>query len=130
MTLQITPLYAMALAVLMLILWVNVSKSRAAKSISIGDGGDVEMHEKIRRHGNFIEWVPFVLLLMLMAELRGLGAPWLHAAGILLLVSRAVHPFGLRADRPAAALRIVGNSGSLLALVISVAGIAYSMLAN
>ncbi len=128
MPVEITTLYAVPLAVLMLILWLGVTRTRAALSISIGDGGDVALHEKIRRHGNFIEWVPFVLLMMLMAELRAVPGPWLHAAGILLLVSRAVHPFGLRADAPRHALRIVGNTGSLVALAICVAGIAISLI--
>jgi uncharacterized membrane protein YecN with MAPEG domain len=128
MILEITPIYAVPLAVLMLILWVNVTKTRAANGISIGDAGDVALHEKIRRHGNFIEWVPIVLLMMLMAELRGVGNMWLHIAGILLVVSRALHPLGLKADAPKHPLRIVGNTGSLIALVICAAGIVYSYL--
>lgn len=126
---EITPMYAVPLAILMLALWFNVTKTRAAKSISIGDGGDVELHEKIRRHGNFIEWVPFVLLMMLIAELSGAGPEWLHAIGLFLLVSRLIHPFGLKADAPSHVLRIVGNTGSLIALVISVSCIIYLMLA-
>ncbi len=128
MILEITPIYAVPLAVLTLMLWVNVTKMRAAKSVSIGDAGDVALHEKIRRHGNFIEWVPIVLLMMLMAELRGVGDMWLHIAGILLVVSRALHPLGLKADAPKHPLRIVGNTGSLIALVICAAGIVYSYL--
>ena len=129
MMLEITPIYAVPLAVLTLMLWVNVTKMRSAKSVSIGNAGDVVLHEKIRRHGNFIEWVPIVLLMMLMAELRGVGDMWLHIAGILLVVSRALHPFGLKADNPAHVLRIVGNTGSLIALAICAAGIVYSYLA-
>ncbi len=128
MILEITPIYAVPLAVLTLMLWINVTKTRAAKSVSIGDGGDVVLHEKIRRHGNFIEWVPIVLLMMLMAELRGVGGMWLHIAGVLLVVSRALHPFGLKADAPKHPLRIVGNTGSLIALVICAVGIVYSYL--
>ena len=129
MTLEITPVYAVPLAVLMLMLWVNVTKTRAANGISIGDAGDVALHEKIRRHGNFIEWVPFVLLMMLLAELRGVGGMWLHIAGRLLVGSRALHPVGLKANAPKHPLRIMGNTGSLFALVICVGGIVYSYLA-
>ncbi len=128
MVLEITPIYAVLLAALMLVLWINVAKTRAAKGISIGDAGDVALHEKIRRHGNFIEWVPIVLLMMLMAELRGVGGVWLHSAGVLLVVSRALHPLGLKADAPKHPLRIAGNTGSLFALVICAAGIVYSYL--
>ncbi len=127
MPIEITPIYAVPLAVIMLALWINVTRARAARSVSIGHGEDVGLHEKIRRHGNFIEWVPLVLLIMLIGELRGVGPAWLHAAGLLLVISRLIHPFGLRADNPAHVLRIVGNSGSLLALAICVLGLALAM---
>lgn len=61
-----------------------------------------------------------VLLMMLIAELRGGNASALYLAGILLVVSRAVHPFGLRHDNPKHIFRIIGNSGSMLALFIAV----------
>ena len=126
--LEITSLYAVPMGGLMFILWLNVTKTRANQGVSIGDNNDPALLEKIRRHGNFIEWVPMVLLMMSIAELRGGNGMGLHAAGILLVVSRFAHPFGLKYDNPAHVLRIVGNSGSLLALVISVVLIVISHL--
>jgi len=120
MNLEITSLYALPLALMMFGLWLNVVKKRSALNISIGDGGDAGLHEKIRRHGNFIEFVPMVLLMMLIAELRGANTTALHISGLLLVVSRALHPFGLHAGKTTHVLRIMGNSGSLLALFIAV----------
>ncbi len=117
--LEITSLYAVPMGALMFILWLSVSKTRAATGMSIGHNNDVVLHEKIRRHGNFIEWVPMVLLMMSIAELRGGNGLALHVAGGFLVVSRIAHPFGLKHDKPAHVLRIIGNSGSLLALVIA-----------
>ncbi len=117
MNFEITSLYTVPLAILMFVLWLKVSKTRAAMGISIGNNGNTDLHEKIRRHGNFIEWVPMVLLMMMIAEMRGANGTVLHLAGVLLVVSRAVHPFGLRHDKPNHVLRIVGNTGSLLALI-------------
>ena len=128
MILEITPLYAMPLAILMFALWLQVVKARAARNVSIGHADDPALHEKIRRHGNFIEYVPLVLLLMLMAELRGGNDTALHGAGGLLVLSRVLHPFGLRAGNATHALRIMGNSGSLLAMFISVAVIGLTYL--
>lgn len=116
---EITSLYAVPLAILMFVLWMNVTKSRAKMAVSIGNNNDVGLHEKIRRHGNFTEWVPMVLLMMMISEMRGANGTALHVAGVLLVLSRIAHPFGLRHDNPNHILRIVGNSGSLLALVIA-----------
>ena len=113
MNVPITSLYAIVLAVIFLILWINVSKTRSALSLSIGDGGNVDLHERVRRHGNFVEWVPMILILMMLAEAQGAGPLWLHAAGALTVAGRVLHPFGLRANAPTHPLRIIGNSACI-----------------
>ncbi len=119
MALQTTALYALPLAFLGLVLWFRVTSMRAGLKVSIGDAGNPQLHERIRQHGNFIEWVPLVLVLMILAEANGARAPWLHGAGAALLVGRLAHPFGLKANNPGHPLRYVGNSASLLATVIA-----------
>ena len=117
MAFQTTALYALPLALLGLVLWFRVTQMRAALLVSIGDAGNPALHERIRQHGNFIEWTAMVLLLMIIAEGNGAGALWLHIAGGLLLLGRLAHPFGLKADNPGHPLRYVGNSASLLAML-------------
>lgn len=116
--LPITSLYAIALAVILLVLFMNVTVKRSALGRSIGEDGDVDLHERVRKHGNFVEWTPMVLILMALAEANQASGVALHAAGILLLAGRLVHPFGLRADAPTHPLRIAGNTGAMLATVI------------
>lgn len=118
MTLTVTTIYAVPFALLMLVLWMGVTKTRASAGISIGDGGNTDLHERIRRHGNFIEWVPLTLVLLALAEIQGTGVIWLHLAGSLALLGRLVHPFGLSVDRPGHPLRIVGNLANLIATLI------------
>ena len=118
MSFPVTSLYAAAFGIVMLILWVNVTKTRATMQVSIGNGGDVALHERIRRHGNFIEWVPLTVILMALAEAQGAGAVWLYGAGTLALLGRLIHPFGLRADNAAHPARIIGNMGNVLALLV------------
>ena len=117
MAFQTTALYALPLALLGLVLWFRVTQMRAGLKVSIGDAGNPGLHERIRQHGNFIEWTAMVLLLMIIAEGNGAGALWLHIAGGLLLVGRLAHPFGLKAHNPGHPLRYVGNSASLLAML-------------
>jgi uncharacterized membrane protein YecN with MAPEG domain len=116
MIFTVTPLYALPLALIYLVLWVRISAVRAKASISFGDGGNVELLRRVRQHGNFVEWTCFVLILMILAE--GMGAPalYLHISGTLLLIGRIVHPFGLQAiDNAALPMRYIGNSTNILA---------------
>jgi uncharacterized protein len=118
MSLITTTIYALPLIVIWFTLWMGVTSSRPAFNASIGDAGNPELLLKIRRHGNFIEWVPFVLVLMILAETQGAGPVWLHAAGGLLLLGRIAHPFGLKIDNANHPLRYVGNGSNILAVAI------------
>jgi uncharacterized protein len=112
----VTPMYALPLAVIFLILWFRISGVRAGTKISFGDGGNVELLRRVRQHGNFVEWTTFVLILMILAEGMGAPAMYLHISGALLLIGRIAHPFGLGAiDNAAHPLRYVGNGTNILA---------------
>ena len=115
MTFATTPLYALPLALLYLVLFFRVSAVRSATGISFGDGGNAQLLHRVRQHGNFVEWVPFVLILMILAE--GMGAPaiYLHISGALLLLGRIAHPFGLKPENAGHPLRYVGNGSNILA---------------
>ena len=117
MTLQVTALYAVPLALIYLVLWFNIARARAALKISIGHADNTQLHERIRCHGNFVDWVPMVLILMILAESLGADAIYLHVSGALLVFGRAVHPFGLKADNAAHPLRYIGNSTNILAML-------------
>ncbi len=118
MQLPVTTAFVLPLIVIWFALWMGVTSSRPNYNASIGDAGSPDLLLKIRRHGNFIEWVPFVLLLMLLAEAQGAGRLWLQVAGALLLIGRIAHPFGLKIDNPGHPLRYVGNGTNILAVVI------------
>ena len=115
MTFVVTPMYALPLAAIFLILWFRVTSMRGAMNLSFGDGGNTALLQRIRQHGNFVEWTCFVLILMILAE--GMGAPalYLHITGALLLIGRIAHPFGLKTDTAAHPLRYVGNGTNILA---------------
>lgn len=117
MVFPVTSVYAFPLVILGIFLWFRVTLMRAQLKISIGDAGHLDLLQRVRQHGNFIEWVPMVLGLMMLAEGNGASALWLHASGGLLLLGRLIHPFGLKINHASHPLRIVGNVASLLATV-------------
>jgi uncharacterized membrane protein YecN with MAPEG domain len=130
MTFAVTPLYALPLAAIYLVLWFRVSGLRSATGISFGDGGNAVLLQRVRQHGNFVEWTCFVLILMILAE--GMGAPalYLHISGALLLIGRIAHPFGLGAiDNAAHPLRYVGNGTNILATLNAMVCLAMNIFA-
>jgi len=87
MIFTVTPIYALAAALIYMTLWMRVTSMRGAMGQSIGDGGDT------------------ALLLRL----------YLHIGGALMLIGRVAHPFGLKTDNAGHVLRYVGNGTNMLA---------------
>jgi uncharacterized membrane protein YecN with MAPEG domain len=125
---HITGLYAAPLGVLMVALTIHAIMARAKSGVSLLDGGNPKVAEAMRRHGNFAEAVPMALLLMAIAELLGTGTTWLHAVGLLLLVGRVLHPFGITYDKPVTFARIAGASVTLLATLVAAGNIAAKVI--
>ncbi|HOU65871.1 MAG TPA: MAPEG family protein, partial [Thermomonas sp.] len=92
---KITLLFASLHALLMLGLVLPIARHRHARRIGLGDGGDTLLARRIRVHGNFIEHVPFALLVLALLELCGLAPTWLWGFGGALLLGRILHALGL-----------------------------------
>ncbi|MGI9356731.1 MAG: MAPEG family protein [Rhizobiaceae bacterium] len=120
MNLPITAPYIALLAIYAIVFGAMVSIHRAKTGVSLAYGDDMTLLEKIRRHGNFAETVPLALLLMIAAELQGANGFWLHISGILLLVSRLIHPFGINHTKANAVARGIGSAGTTLAMLICI----------
>ncbi|HLX81887.1 MAG TPA: MAPEG family protein [Burkholderiales bacterium] len=90
----ITPLYAGILAVSFFVLSIRVVAFRR-QGISLGDGGNPSMLRRIRGHGNFAEYVPFILLMMGFLEFSHFSSYLLHGLGIVLVVARLLHGYAL-----------------------------------
>lgn len=110
-----TPIYALATALIWLILWFRVSLLRGSLNQSIGHEGNPALLLRVRQHGNCNEWAMFILILMTLAE--GMGAPalYLHISGALLVIGRMAHPFGMKIDTASHPLRYIGNGTNILA---------------
>lgn len=91
----VTLLYASLLALWFFILSVRVIRRRGTASISLGDGGDATLQRRIRGHGNFVDYVPLILVLMGLLEFAGASVVLLHVIGGLLLIGRFAHGWAL-----------------------------------
>ena len=82
---------AAVFGVLHVIVTLRVGGYRFSSNISVGDGGDKELLNRIRGHGNFIEQVLIALVLLLLNDLNGLSDTAIYSLGGALLASRIGH---------------------------------------
>ncbi len=92
---MITGFYAAFLGILLVILIMRVVKRRMHFKVGLGDGGIKELEQAIRAHGNFIEIVPFALILLFIMEYVGTPSIYLHIYGVTLVAARILHAIGL-----------------------------------
>ncbi|WP_376098985.1 MAPEG family protein [Roseomonas sp. CCTCC AB2023176] len=103
-----TLLWAGLLGLVYLGLAVRVIRARGQARTALGHGGDRTLERAIRAHGNFAEYVPFALLLLLLAELSGMAGWAAHAAGALLLAGRVSHALGIAQEPENFRFRVTG----------------------
>ena len=122
--LNVVALYAGLLGLILLLLSYKVVKSRQKFEVGIGDGDQEELNRAIRVQGNFIEYVPLALILLVMSQVT-LGYVLLtHIAGATLVISRVMHAQGLGKTIDVSTGRFVGIILTwLVLLVLSVANV-------
>lgn len=121
MAITITALYAGILAVFALFLSARAGTFRGKAGVSIlyGEPKNMELAERVRRHQNFLEYVPMLLILMGAIELGGGNAVFLHVVGLLLIGARVAHAIGLKHDDMSHIGRLVGAGGTALLTVVA-----------
>lgn len=95
MLFQVTAIYAALLTLIALFLAYNVTLVRRRRRISLLDGGSRELARAMRAHGNLVEYAPFFLVLLLIAENAGASGLLLHALGAVFVTARIVHAYSI-----------------------------------
>jgi uncharacterized membrane protein YecN with MAPEG domain len=116
---MIVTLYAGLLGLMSIAIGFPIGQLRGKLKVSLGDGGDQRLLLAIRRHGNFMEWVPFALLLIALLEINGVAKLAIHALAAGLVLARLFHAVGLKHDSIEGVGRLVGAAGTALIVVIS-----------
>ncbi|MBC7753589.1 MAG: MAPEG family protein [Moraxellaceae bacterium] len=119
MNINITLIYAAILAAIYVGLSIRVIKHRFGTKTLFGDAGHHDLSIAVRTHGNFAEYVPFCLILIMGVELRDYSALTIHILGTVLIVARLSHVFGLKANKGAGLGRPLGVIATLLLMVTS-----------
>jgi len=109
--------YAGLLGLLLVALSAQVVLARRRYRVGLGAGSEEGLQQAIRVQANFVEYVPFAVILLVLAELTGLPLPALHGAGVLLVASRILHAIGLTQSPGRSFGRFYGTAGTWLMIV-------------
>jgi len=118
--LHITSLYASLLALLIIFLAFKVVRFRLTKQVGIGDNGDKKGLLAIRTHANAVEYVPILILLMAIYEINGGSSLVLNIIGVLAVIARILHAFGLSRSSGKSNPRFIGT-GLTWSIIITLA---------
>jgi uncharacterized protein len=120
-SIHITLFFVGVLALMQCTLTALVIARRLKAKVSLLDGGDKLLTNRIRAHGNFTETVPIAIIMIAFLEMRGVPGAWLWVIGISLTLGRVLHAIALMTRKPSWGRPI--GMGLTLA-VISLQGVA------
>jgi uncharacterized protein len=115
----VTALYAGVLGLMSIALGFPIGQLRGRLNVPLGDGGNANLLLAIRRHANFMEWVPLTLLLIALLEMGGVARVPIHCLAAGLVAARILHAAGLRADTMQGVGRLVGAAGTAIIVVVT-----------
>ena len=115
----IVPTYAAILVLIFVVLSVRVIQMRASAKIGIGHGNNPVMERRIRVHGNFAEYVPLALLLLLCMELQSQSRILIHVLCIALIAARVVHAIGVTPVKESFPMRVASVLTTFAVLIVA-----------
>jgi uncharacterized protein len=114
----ITALYAGLLGIVYIVLGGFVVSHRRRARVGIGTGSDTALERAVRVHGNFAEYAPLFLVLLLAAELNGGATMFLHFLGAAFFLARLAHAMGLGQNSGTSPGRFLGTLVTWAAILV------------
>ena len=114
--LPVTLCAAAAAAIISIWLGARIGQVRAAQKVIHGDGGVPLLTRRMRAQLNFVEYTPFLLVLIAAIELSGTGRSWLPIVAGIYMLGRISHAIGMDDEGPHL-LRKIGVMITLLSLL-------------
>ena len=115
---MITGIYAGICGLLLVVLYARISQRRLATKIGVGSGGDAELEQRVRAHGNLVESAPFALILLYLIEQTGLSSTYIHVLGAAFVIARLAHAQGMSSTTGRSTGRFVGSLGTVILLFV------------
>jgi len=113
----VTLLYTSLLTILFVFMALRIGSQRFNTKIFFGAPDD-EWAQKVRAHGNLAEHLPPFLILLALFEMNNTPVAMLHLFGLLFLVCRLFHAFGLYSSAVFSYPRAIGATGSWIIMLV------------
>lgn len=104
----ITMLTASLLAFLFVIISLRIVRLRYRYKVSLGAGDNKHLEMTVRAHGNFAEYVPIALILMLCAEANQANIVILSILACSLILGRLFHAYAFAFNKMHFKFRVRG----------------------
>ena len=115
----VTPLYAGLLGLTLLVLSVLVIRQRVRVKLALGLGEDLMLLRASRAQGNFVEYAPLLLVMLLALELGGTPFWLLHGIGLAVVGGRLSHALAISREPEQLQLRQLGMLLTFTALLVA-----------
>ncbi|MFM2340288.1 MAG: hypothetical protein RLZZ360_924 [Candidatus Parcubacteria bacterium] len=92
--------------------------ARRDTKTNLGDGGNDIMLRRIRTHGNFAEYVPFLMFILFLLETQGVPVLFLGAFALAVVLGRLLHAYGLYSPATPGVARVLGMQLTLWPLIL------------
>ena len=115
--------YFTALGLIAVMNSIRIVRLRRRHKISLGDGGNVLLLHATRAFGNFMEYAPFGLVLLVGLEFVQAPILFLHVCGGTLLIGRIAHSSAFMKEKISMNARIAGMTLTYASLILSSVGI-------
>lgn len=110
--------------------WAAWLENYTQKFVTTKTDNDGVLQRKVRAFGNFMEYVPLALLLIILLELAGTPTWLLWLLGIVLTIARIAHAWGVIAVYGPSLLRAMGFFLTLLVYSVGAATCLYYGMSN
>ena len=115
MILPITLTAAGAAALINFWLAMRVGRIRTSNKILMGDGGNESLIAAMRAQANFVEYTPFIVILIGLIEMAAGTSIWLWIVMAVYLLGRVAHGLGMTDSLPRG--RMIGTIITFLTLL-------------
>jgi uncharacterized protein len=110
--------YVAVLVLMAVFLGLRVALMRKAERISLGDGANSALNRRIRAHGNFSEYAPLLIGVLIVLPLVGAREWLVHLVGATGLTGRILHAIAVTTGDSLLRYRALGMVMTLAALII------------
>ncbi len=124
--LPVTLTSAGAAALINLWLAIRVIQLRYADKVLTGDGGSPRLLARMRAQMNFVEYTPFILILIGLIELAQGTRFYLWVVAAVYLLGRVLHGFGMDGWQPGRAVGALTTFLTLAGLGLYAAWLGYT----